>query len=414
MDLSLAEARRIALAAQGFGGRRPPKPGLTHVRQVAARIHAIQIDSVNVLVRSHYLPAYSRLGPYPIEALDTLAYRRRELFECWGHAACFMPVELYPVLRYRMTALRASTPWSPGVPTADDTYLASVYGEVAERGPLTARELSEAGASRGRWWGWSRGKEALEHLLGCGMLAVAARQGFTRVYDITERVIPADVLRAAAPGPEEAQKQLICLAAAAQGVTGREQLGGYFGLHSHRVAVRGPNGKRRRPIWRGLVDELLEEGRLVSVAVEGWQEPGYAVPGTRVPRSMQARALLSPFDSFMRGSARNCCGFVQSLAQQLYVPAERRVYGYYVLPFLLGDNLVGRCDLKADRTRGVLIVQAAHVEPGQDDLRVGGELAEELEEMRRWLQLDAIEVADRGDLAPALRAAVPPAAVIST
>lgn len=246
-----------------------------------------------------------------------------------------------------------------------------MYEEISSRGPLTARELSDGGQSKGKWWGWSRGKEAAEHLLACGLLAVAARRGFNRVYDITERVIPAGILAQAAPGPEEAQKLLIAITAASLGICGREQLGGYFGLHSHRVVVRGPDGKKPRPIWRRLANELIEEGRLVAVDVEGWSERGYIVPGTRVPRSMQARALLSPFDSFMWGSARRCCDFVQPLAQQLYVPAERRVHGYYVLPFLLGDNLVGRCDLKADRQRGVLMVQAAHVEPGNHAGHVG-------------------------------------------
>lgn len=402
VDLSLAEARRLALTAQGFG-RRPAKPTIGDVRKLTSKILAIQLDSVNVLVRSHYLPAYSRLGPYPMEAIDSLAYTRRELFECWGHATCLMPVRLYPLLRYRMIAKRAAIPWTPGPSAPDGAYLEEVYNEVADRGPLAARDLSSARPRKSTWWGWDDSKLALEGLLDCGFLAVAGRRGFTRVYDLVERVIPREILEAPAPEPEEAQKQLICLSAKALGVATARQLGGYLGLHSHRIRVRGPDGKWPRPIWPRLVTELVEERRLVRVAVEGWSAPGYMVPGARVPPSLHERALLSPFDSFMRGCAELCCDFTNPVAQQLYVPAERRVYGYYVLPFLLGDTLVGRCDLKADRKRRTLMVQGAFVESGQNSEHVGAELAEELRHLKTWLELDNIEVADRGTLAAILR-----------
>lgn len=402
MDLSLAEARRLALVAQGFG-RGPAVASLADVRRVATTVLAIQIDSINVVVRSHYLPAYSRLGPYPRETVDDLAYGRRELFECWGHAACLMPVELYPILRYRMEAQRSASPWRPGSSAPDGTYIESVYRECAERGPITARDLPDAGARRGTWWGWNNRKIALEHLLACGLVAVAGRRGFERVYDIAERVIPRVILDAPAVGPEVAQKELLCRSAAALGIATAGQLEKYFGLHNHRVIVRGADGRRPRGIWRRLLQELVEERRLLSVAVEDWQEPGYMAPGVRVPRTVDARALLSPFDSFMWGSARQCCGFRQHLSQQLYVPAERRIYGYYVLPFLLGDTLVARCDLKADRERHVLRVQGAFVEPGHDAKWVGAELMQELRRLQSWLELDDIEVADKGDLAPVLR-----------
>jgi uncharacterized protein len=403
VDLSLADARRLALSAQGFGRRRPARPTIGDVRKVAAKVLALQIDSINVLIRSHYLPAYSRLGPYPMGVIDDLAYGRRELFECWGHAACLMPVSLYPLLHYRMTAKRTAIPWTPGRSTPESAAVEKVYQEVAERGPLTAGDLSDAGARTSKWWGWDHGKIALEHLLDTGFLAVAGRRGFTRLYDLTERVVPQDILDTPPPEAEESQKQLLCLSAKALGVTTAKQLGGYFGLQSHRIRVRGPDGKLLRPIWRRLLAELVEDGRLVKVAVEGWREPGYMVPGTRMVRSIHERTLLSPFDSFMRCSAELCCGFVQPLAQQLYVPAERRVYGYYVLPFLLGDTLVGRCDLKADRQRRVLMVQSAFIEPGHDHKHAAGELAEELCRMQAWLELDTIEVADRGDLAATLQ-----------
>jgi hypothetical protein len=405
MELSLADARRIALAAQGFG-RRPGKPTISAVRTVASKLMAIQLDSVNVLVRSHYLPAYSRLGPYPLSAIDKLAYDRRELFECWGKAACLLPVDLYPLLRYRMTAQLAVSPWTPGGSAPEGAYIKAVYEEVAARGPLAAGELSEPGRGTGKWWGWNNGKMALEHLLSCGLLAIAGRRGFTRLYDITERVIPPAMLDTPALDPEDAQRELICRSAKALGVASAKQLGGYLGLHSHRIVVRRPDGRRPRPIWPRLVDELVDEGGLVRVTVEGWPEPGYLVPGTRRVRTVNARALLSPFDTFMWGSAQLLCGFTNPLSQQLYVPAERRIYGYYVLPFLLGDTLVGRTDLKADRQRRALLVQSAYVEPGHDRNHVAAELAAELRQLQMWLELDTIEVADRGDLAEPLRSAM--------
>lgn len=401
MDLSLAEARRVALVAQGFG-REPAKPTLAHVRKVAERVLTIQLDSVNVLVRSHYLPAYSRLGPYSMHAIDDLAYRRRELFEGWSHATCLLPVRLYPLLRHRLLAMRTAVTWSMGAPVEGDSYVEGVLHELAVRGPLTAGDLSNADRRTGKWWGWSKGKEALEALLECGYVAIADRRGFTRVYDLVEAVIPEEILNAPAPGPEEAQKELLCLSARALGVATGRQLGGYLGLHSHRVRIRQP-GKTSRAIWPSLLKELVEEGRLVKVGVEGWPEPGYVVPGMRVPRSVQVRALLSPFDSFIRSSAESLCGFTNPLSQQLYVPPERRQYGYYVLPFLLGDRLVGRCDLKADRDRRTLMVQAAYVEPGQNATDVAGELAEELRRLQRWLELDDLQVANRGNLARDLR-----------
>lgn len=402
MEISSAEARRIALAAQGFGRARPVKPTLDRVRKIANRVVALQLDSVNVLVRSHYLPIYSRLGPYPREAVDRLSYRRHELFECWSHAACLLPVELFPLMRHRMIIMQTGRTYSLGGPVDGHDHVRAVYDEIAERGALTVGELSDGGDRTGKWWGWSKGKQALEALLECGQLAVAGRRGFTRVYDLVERVIPAEFLDAPPP-PEEAQKELLYRSAAAVGITTGRGLRDYLGLTSFRI--RQPDGKIIKVPWQRLVGELVEEDRLTEVRVEGWRDPGYVVAGVRVPRVINARALLSPFDSFMRASAQLCCGFTNPIAKQLYVPAEQRVYGYYVLPFLLGDNLVGRCDLKADRQGGSLLVQSAHLEPGQDAGWVAAELAEELDLLRTWLELDRLKIANRGNLAGHLRRA---------
>jgi uncharacterized protein YcaQ len=402
VQLSQAETRRLTLAAQGFG-RRPARPTTADVRRVAAKVLAIQMDTINVLVRSPYLPAYSRLGPYSMHSLDKLASTPGELFECWGHATSLMPVALFPIMRYRMADWAARDPMGPRGERPDDGYIEQVYREVAARGPITVAELSDPGESRGKWWGWRDGKIAVEYLWNCGRLAIAGRENFTRLYDLVERVIPADILDAPAPDREESQRQLMCLTAKSVGVASAHQLADYFGLRQNRARVRGSDGKLLKPIWPRLLRELVEEGRLVQVEVEDWPEAGYAVPGARVPKSIDAQALLSPFDSMMWGSADLCFDFGNPLAQQLYVPAERRIFGYYVLPFLLGDALVGRCDLKADRSARTLLVQGAFAEPEQDTTRIAGPLADELALMQTWLELDRIEVADNGDLATALR-----------
>jgi uncharacterized protein YcaQ len=405
VELSADEARRLGLAAQGFGAK-PTKATMRHVKRLATKVHAFQIDSVNVLVRAHYLPAYSRLGPYSTTAIDTLAYKRRELFECWGKAACLFPVALYPLFRFRMDAAKSGNPRSPSGSYPDSAYIEKAYNEVGERGPITASELSNPGERRGKWWGWNAGKIALEHLFNAGLVAISGRRGFTRLYDITERVIPADVLDAPYPDADEAKKELICLAASAYGVGTIRELTGYFGVDVWDLP-RGNGGKRPKRVGPRLAAELVDEGRLVPVTVEGWKEPAYMSPGVRHPRSVDVRALLGPFDSMMWRDTERLFGFTQHLAQQLYVPAERRMYGYYVLPFLLGDMLVGRCDLKADRQRRVLMVQSAHLQHGQDRKRVAAELASELKQMKEWLELDSIEVAGRGDLAASLKRSVP-------
>ncbi|MFN2521293.1 MAG: winged helix-turn-helix domain-containing protein [Candidatus Limnocylindria bacterium] len=406
ITLSLSEARRLAISAQAFGPR-PPKPTIAHVRGLAARLGAFQIDSVNVLVRAHYVPAFARLGPYPMEALDSLAYRRRELFEYWGHAACLLPVSLFPLMRFRMHA-DATREY---MRTERGANVAKAYAEVAERGPLAAAELRDPGKRTGNWWGWAEGKTALEHLYDAGLLAISGRRGFERLYDLAERVIPRAALEAPAPAPEDAMKELICLAARACGVGTLRDIAGYFSVGGwrDRLAARrwrtsaAAGSERTAPITKRLFSELVEQGRLQAAAVDGWKEPAYMPAAVRVPRTTRARALVTPFDSLVwdRGRIERLFGMKYTI--ELYTPLLKRVYGYYVFPFLLGDTLVGRCDLKADRQRGVLMVQSAFLEPGQDARRIGPELVGELRQMQAWLGLDRIEVAPRGDLAAAVR-----------
>jgi uncharacterized protein YcaQ len=403
--LSLAEARRLAISAQAFG-RRPLNPTIGHVRKLAARVHAFQIDSVNVLVRAHYMPAFARLGPYSMDVLDTLTYRHRELFEYWGHAACLLPIRLFPLLRYRMQADLTREYMA----TERGAYVAQVYGEVAEHGPLTAGELSNPGKRSGNWWGWANGKAALEHLYDAGLVAIAGRRGFERQYDLVERVIPRAALDLAVPR-DEAMKQLICLAAEACGVGTAQDLLGYFNVDGWRDRLRpGPywertqttEPRRVKPIGKRLVAELVEEGRLLAAQVEGWLEPAYVYPAARVPREVEARALVTPFDSLVWERRRIERLFGMKYTIELYTPLPKRVYGYYVCPFLLGDTLVGRCDLKADRRRRVLMLQGAFAEPGCEAGELAEELLVELRAMQRWLELDGLEVVERGDLAAAV------------
>jgi uncharacterized protein len=410
----LSEARRLAVDSQGFAAR-PRTPSLQRLRNLAARVHAFQIDSVNVLVRAHYIPAFARLGPYRMEALDSLA-AKRELFEYWGHEACLLPIALYPLLRHRMHKHVDQT--HEYMRSDGGEYMARVYDEVAERGPITASDLSNPGERTRGWWGWwgsGNGKATLEHLYDAGLVAIAGRRGFERVYDIAARVIPQSALDAPAPPREEAMKQLICLAAKACGVGTAGDLTGYFNLDGWRdhkppgpqwASASSPDGPRATSIAKRLVSELVEEKRLVPVRVEGWTEQAYLYPQARIPKTIDARGLVSPFDSLVWQRRRVERLFGMKYRIEMYVPAPKRVYGYYVCPFLLGDTLVARCDLKADRASKTLVVQGAFLEPEQDARLVASNLADELRHMQEWLQLETIEVSRRGAFAATLRANV--------
>lgn len=407
VTLSLAEARRLAVASQGFG-ERPSRPTATHLRKLASRVHAFQIDSVNVLVRAHYMPAFARLGPYPTDMLDSLAYSRRELFEFWGHEACLMPLSLYPLVRYRMDKHVGRT--RDYMKSARGVYMARVYDEVAERGPLGASNLSDPGKRSKGWWSWwgsGNGKATLEHLYDAGLVAIAGRRRFERLYDLAERVIPRAALEAPAPPREEAMKRLICLGAESVGIGTLGDLTGYFNIDGWRDRLpAGPpwtwrktsRGRRTKPIGKRLVAELVEEGRLQPAQVEKWKEPAYLHPKAKIPRGGHACALVTPFDSLVWERERIDRLFGMKYTIEIYTPAEKRKYGYYVCPFLLGNTLVARCDLKADRERRVLMVQGAFLEPGQKARDVFPELAAELQRMQNWLGLVRIEYGQKGDL----------------
>ncbi len=402
IEHSAGVARRLALASLGFGAARPARAGAAHVRATAERLSAIQIDSVNVLARAHYLPTYSRYGPYPTSALDALAHGRRELFEYWGHAACFLPIDLYPLMRWRMENQCAA--WA-GVSAKTKRFMQAVHDEVVERGPMSASELSMGGKSTGPWWGWSEGKQAIELLFAQGRVAVAGRRNFERLYDIPERVIPHAVLRADGIAPSEAKKGLILRAARAMGVGTAKDIAQYFHIDAwwDRLSV---NGRRAPGNTGALFDELVEEGRLKRVRVDGWKQPALVVAGARIPKSIDVRAIVSPFDPLLweRKWTKAVFGFDYQI--EIYVPGPKRIYGYYVLPFLLGDRFAARVDLKADRKTSTLLVHAAYVERGFDAGRVADAVAEELRSMATWLSLDSFALGRKGNLAPALKRAL--------
>lgn len=401
-ELSVAEARRLALASLGFGMRRPAKAGIAHVRATAKRLSAIQIDSVNVLARAHYLPVFSRFGPYPTRVLDDLVHGKRELFEYWGHAACFLPIDLYPSMRWRMQSQIEG--WS-GLGKDRLELIEAVFDEVAERGPISAGELSIGGKSRGAWWGWSNGKAALEYLWRQGRVAIAGRRNFERLYDVPERVLPAEILRARTVPAADAKKELLVRAVRAMGVGTAKHVARYFHVDDwwDRSSV---NGRRAPAETHRLFDELVEDGRLETVRVEGWQQPGYVISGVKVPRSVDARAIVSPFDPLMweRRWTKDVFGFDYQI--EIYVPAPKRIYGYYVLPFVFGDRFGARVDLKADRKASRLVVHAAYLEDGRDVTPVAAGLAEELRSLAGWLALESIRVGPRGNLARPLKRAL--------
>ena len=399
--LSAAAARRIALAAQGFGRPRPARP--PSVNQIAAllsRLGVLQLDSVNVFSRAHYMPVFSRLGPYDRSRLDRIAGHGtgkidRRLIEYWAHEASLIPVELHPLFRWRMADVDQQA-WGSIARIARDQpeLVAETLQLVTEQGPIRARDT---GAVRpppraGHMWNWHEGKVALEYLFFTGQVASARRVNFERLYDRTENVLPAEIRNRPTPCAADAQRQLVRVAAQALGVATEPDLGDYFRLP--------------RAASKERVAELAATGELIPVDVQGWAAPAYLWPAARQPREVHARALLSPFDSLIwfRQRTERLFGFRYRI--EIYTPAAKRVHGYYVLPFLLGDTLAARVDLKSDRQRGALLVQGAFAQDGVDRGHVAAELAAELRLIAAWLGLDGISVAARGDLSAELAASV--------
>jgi uncharacterized protein YcaQ len=385
----------MALAAQGFGRVRPVGTAdRRQLRRVLRHTNVVQIDSVNVVTRAHYLPAWSRIGNYPRPLLDRMAYGDRELFEYWAHEAALLPVALHPLMRWRMRrAEQTYETWGRMARLARDKphFVEHVLSIVREQGPVTAGEIAQQEKrSKEHWgWNWSDEKTALEYLFYSGHVTTADRRNFERVYDLSERVIPRHILDLPTPDEQESHRELLMIAARSCGVATASDLADYFRL--------------RMPMARPRLAELVEDGRLETVQVDGWRQPAYVVPGTPRPRRVEARALLVPFDPLIweRDRTQRVFGFHYRI--EIYVPADKRTHGYYVLPFLLGDSLVARVDLKSDRKAGRLRVQSAWAEPNAP-AQTAAALTEELRALADWLELDEVVTTGRGSLAlPALR-----------
>jgi uncharacterized protein len=395
--ISLSEARRIALAAQGLDRARPTSPvQLSHLRRVLRQLGLLQIDYVNVLLPAHYLVPFSRLGPYDRSRLDDLIYSRREFTEQWAHEASIVPVETWPLLRHRMETHRVR-PWGfEKFIEANSTYSDGLFEAVRARGPLTADDLpGPDGSGRrivGDAWVGTIPRAVLEAHFGRGLLAVAERRpNFTRVFDLAERIVPAEH-HGRLVDRTDAQRELMRLAARAHGIGTAGDLADYY-----RMQIRDA---------RQRIAELVAAGELRQVAVEGWREPGYLHPEARTPRRIEAAALLSPFDPVVWCRSRIERLFDFDYRIEIYTPQEKRRWGYYVLPFLLGDRLVARVDLKADRPGGRLLVLAAYLESHAEPGPVAEALARELTTLARWLGLDSVVVTRKGPFARALAASV--------
>ena len=398
MRLTGAQARRIAVAAQGFA---EPKPRGTvtraHLRRLVNRIQVLQLDSVSVAVRAHYAPVFSRLGPYDRGVLDGAAWSHsalapRLLVEYWAHEAALMAVDDWPLLRWRMREYTHGR-WGTHIVKANPQLADDIVAAVTELGPATAGQIEEylGAEQRGRkgpWWDRSDTKWVTEALFASGVLTTATRIGFARHYDLIERVLPVEVVDRQVDDAD-AVRELCLRAAGALGVATEADIRDYF-----RLAV-----KQVKP----ALAELVAAGELEPVEVDGWAAGAYLRAGRTIPRTDRGTALLCPFDPliFFRPRVERLFGFHYRI--EIYTPAAKRQYGYYVWPFLLDGRLVGRVDLKAERSRDALRVVGAFVEPGEDPARVAVALAGELKTMGQWLGLSDVTVGDRGDLVTALR-----------
>ncbi|MGB3473737.1 MAG: crosslink repair DNA glycosylase YcaQ family protein [Mycobacterium sp.] len=396
--LTAVQARRIAVAAQGFTD---PKPSAVvtraHLKRLISRIQVLQLDSVSVAVRAHYAPVFSRLGPYDRTVLDRAAWSHsarspRLLVEYWAHEAALMAVEDWPLLRWRMRQWPHGR-WGSHIVRANPQLVTDVTAAVGELGPVTAGQIEEhlaaasGRAGKGPWWNRSDTKWVAEALFASGVLTTATRVGFARHYDLVENVLPPQVL-AVEVDDDEAIRELVRRAAGALGIATEADLRDYFRLSAAQV--------------KPAIAKLVAAGELESVEVDGWDAAAYLRAGQSIPRTDRGTALLCPFDPliFFRPRVQRLFDFFYRI--EIYTPAPKRQYGYYVWPFLLDGELVGRVDLKADRQQGALHVVGAFAEEGQSRARVAKALVGELRSMASWLGLNQLKVGERGDLAAEL------------
>lgn len=403
-DLSLAQARRIALAAQGFVNPPPTgAPTRRHFRRVVEHTRLLQMDSVNILARAHYLPAFSRLGPYNIEILDHAAWRStakapRLLAEYWAHEAALIPIDDWPLFGWRMEEYRDGRyRHTRELLQRNRSQAEEVLAVIAEHGPMMPRDIEEilgvvrSPSERGSWWNRGEVKHLCEALFAAGRLSAVRSDHFHRFYDLAERVVGEQRVGITVDR-RDAHLALVAKAAAAHGIGTVADLADYYRLKAAEV--------------RGVLPDLLDAGEITQVSVDGWDAPAYLHRDAVVPRSVTASTLLSPFDPlvFFRPRTERLFNFHYRI--EIYVPAHKRVHGYYVLPYLMGTDLVARVDLKADRAAGVLRVLSAHVEPEVDRATVAQSLAADLGKLAHWQGLDAVEVIARGELSAELAAAM--------
>ena len=397
--ISLKSARRLALTAQGFSGARPA-PGKTTRWQALSKIidnlNLLQIDSVNVLSRSHYLPLFSRLGSYDKAVLDkhTLAAKNRRCFEYWAHEASILPYRYQPLLRWRMDDARNGTGIYKGLVefAADKQQLiARTLEKVRAEGPLRPRDFGQPAVRSGEWWGWNDHKTALEYLFWTGDVTTARRDGFERLYDVPERVLPEDTHSTPSPARADAIRELVRHSARALGISTETDIRDYFRL---------PVADARQ-----AVAELVESGELHMVEVQGWNKPGYIWHEAKSARSFERATVLSPFDPLVwnRDRAQRLFDFRYRI--EIYTPAPKRQFGYYVLPILIGEQLSGRLCMKADRQAGTLRINAAWHEDGVDPGAASQAIAPALHDMSQWLDLERVDIAGRGNMAAELKTA---------
>ncbi|MFE9784070.1 winged helix-turn-helix domain-containing protein [Nocardia salmonicida] len=396
--MNAAQARRTALAAQGFGKRKPTNPKRRAILDVVARTRLLQIDSVSAVVRAHYAPVFSRIGPYDRSLLDGAAWSdsakaRRGLVEYWAHEAALIPVADWPLMRWRMAEYRHGR-WSGmrKVVERNPTLGKDILDVVTEVGAASAGEIErhlelDKPRPKGTWWNLSDTKMICEQLFAAGELSTARRVGFTRHYDLTERVVPADVL-AREIGEEDAVRELIRRSSRALGIATEADLRDYYRLARRRSAP--------------AIADLVDAGELLPVDVDGWDAPAYLHPEAATPRRITGTALLCPFDPLIFFRPRTQRVFDFHYRIEIYTPEPERVHGYYVFPLLVDGKLVGRVDLRAERATGRLLAPAAFAEPGYATAETAQALRGALREMADWLELDEVVIGERGDLAPLL------------
>jgi uncharacterized protein YcaQ len=384
-SLSIADARRLALAAQGFDIARPEtKAKQRHVDALIARLGVVQIDSVNVLVRSQELPLFARLGNHDRNAIPK-ATEAQKIFEYWGHEAAHLPVDLHPLFRWKMNAARTGKVTHWGLTSfyeENKAFVKRILKHVATNGPTTSRELSTRTEKKGTWWDWDEAKVALEYLFLTGQLMSRGRgSDFARIYDTPERVLPQRIIDATTPSEHDARKQLLVCSAIAQGVATASDLADYY--------------RQKLATVKPLIAELVEEDELRAVAVDGWTEKAFVHRNAKLPKQLHATALLSPFDSLVWCRPRNERLFNFYYRIEIYTPKEKRKFGYYVLPFMMDGEMVGRVDLKADRANSALLAYSVYTEKGVKRSSINEALNAELHAMATWLQLDQVQIGRR-------------------